>query len=123
MKVTTTLTALAIGLASMGLAQAAETAPAATNVQATVVSSAGHDPYYPNLVQQDSASRAQVVQQLQQAEADGQVTNGHDPYYPMAVAARSESRAQVVQELQQAQADGELASVGHDAYYPTRPAV
>lgn len=114
MKVTTTLTALVIGIASMGMAQAAET---------SVSSSAGHDAYYPNLVEQNNVSRADVVKQLQQAEATGMVTTGHDPYYPQMAATKSESRDQVVSELQKAQANGDLASAGHDAYYPAHPAV
>ncbi|WP_291773619.1 DUF4148 domain-containing protein [Castellaniella sp.] len=105
MKVSIALTALAIGLSSIGVAQAA-----------------GHNAYYPSLQQsQNAESRAQVVQELQQAESKGQISEGHDPYYPMVTAASTKSRAQVVSELKKA--NGHLANVGRDAYYPTRPAV
>ena len=107
MKVSITLAALALGLSSIGVAQAA-----------------GHDAYYPALQQaQNTESRAQVVEELQQAQSKGQISEGHDPYYPTGAAASTESRAQVVSELNRARTDGQLANVGHDAYYPTRPAV
>jgi hypothetical protein len=121
MKVITTLSALALGLASIGMAQAAEPAPAADNAQVQIASTAGHDPYYPNIVEQSSKSRAQVVSELNQAEANGELASAsHDAYYPLASEASTASRAQVLSELNQAQADGELASAGHDAYYPSR---
>ncbi|HEX7386116.1 MAG TPA: DUF4148 domain-containing protein [Castellaniella sp.] len=114
MKVTTTLTALVIGIASMGLAQAAEVAPAM----------GGHDAYYPAIVQGASTSRAQVLEQLKQAQTTNVVTAGHDAYYPQLASTQNKTREQVVAELQQAQANGDLASNGgHDAYYPAHPAV
>lgn len=107
MKVSITLAALALGLSSIGVAQAA-----------------GHDAYYPALQQsQNAESRAQVAQELQQAQSEGLISQGHDPYYPMNKTASTESRAQIVSELNKAQADGQLANVSHDAYYPTHSAV
>ncbi|HEX2519858.1 MAG TPA: DUF4148 domain-containing protein [Castellaniella sp.] len=108
MKVTIALAALALGLSSIGAAQAA-----------------GHDAYYPALQQsQNTESRAQVVSELKQAQSQGLLGESHDPYYPtMGMAASTESRAQVVSELNHAQAEGQLANVGHDAYYPTHSAV
>lgn len=91
MKISITLSAVVLGLASMGLAQAAETGMATTNMQAGAVSSdVGHDPYYPHIVEQGSMTHAQVMQQLQQAESNGTATSGHDdPYYPQSVIAQS----------------------------------
>lgn len=107
MKVTLTLAALALGLSSIGVAQAA-----------------GHDAYYPALqTQQNAESRAQVVQDLQQAQAEGQLNEaGHDPYYPMMThAASTLTHAQVMQSLRDH--DGVASAAGHDPYYPTEPAV
>jgi hypothetical protein len=91
MKISITLSAVALGLASMGLAQAAQTSGATANMQGDVVSSeVGHDPYYPHIVEQGGMTRGQVMQQLQQAESSGTATSGHDdPYYPQSVIAHS----------------------------------
>ncbi len=95
MNISITLTAVALGLASMGLAQAAETSGATPNMQADAVSSeVGHDPYYPHIVEQGGMTRAQVTQQLQQAERSGTAASGHDdPYYPQAVIAHTPAAA------------------------------
>lgn len=115
MKVASTLTALTLGLASIGLAQAAGTSPALLQAQA------GHDPYYPALQAQSTKTHAQVEQELHQAQARGLVTSGQDPYYPMEGASSTQTRTQVVQDLRNA--GGIVSSAGHNAYYPAEPAV
>ncbi|WP_345796165.1 DUF4148 domain-containing protein [Castellaniella sp. MT123] len=114
MKVASALTALTLGLASVGLAQAAGTSPA------QMPSQAGHDPYYPTLQTQSTETHAQIQQELHQAQAQGLVTNGHDPYYPKEGAVSTQTRSQVVHQLQQA--GGLSNNSGHNPYYPTNPA-
>jgi len=89
--VTATLAALSLGLATAGIAQAGEAAP--------------------------SLTRAQVVQQLHEAQAQGLVQIGEHAY-PVEQASHSDTtRAEVVAELRQAQARG-LVSFGEQADYP-----
>lgn len=90
-----TLAALSLGLATAGIAQAAETAP--------------------------SLTRAQVVQQLHEARAQGLVQIGEHAY-PVEQAAHSDTtRAEVVADLRQAQARG-LVSFSEQADYPASSA-
>jgi hypothetical protein len=90
-----TLAALSLGLATAGIAQAGETAP--------------------------SLTRAQVVQQLHEAQAQGLVQIGEHAY-PVEQAAHSDAtRAEVVADLRQAQARG-LVSFGEQADYPAASA-
>ncbi|CAM5220124.1 hypothetical protein CDEF62S_00573 [Castellaniella defragrans] len=99
MKVAITLATLALGLATAGLAYAEE-------------------PYYPMINAPSVATRAQVVQQLHQAENDGLANAvGHQPYYPTTVAHSSKSRTQVLSELRLSETTGELQS-GKLPYYP-----
>lgn len=69
MKVTATLAALSLGLASVGLAQAAD------------------------------LTRAEVVQQLHEAQAQGLVTIGEQGNYPVESAPSTLSRSEVVNAL------------------------
>lgn len=109
MKFAATLTAITLGLASIGMAQADS------------LSAPGHDPYYPALQVQSSQTHAQVQQELRQAQANGLVTSGQDPYYPTGSATSTQTRAQVVQDLRNA--GGIVSSAGHNAYYPAKPTV
>ncbi len=87
MKVTATLAALSLGFASIGLAQAAD------------------------------LTRAQVVEQLHAAQAQGIVTIGEHPGYPVESTPSTQSRAEVVNALRLAQAQGQVA-FGEQAHYP-----
>ena len=62
-------------------------------------------------------TRAQVVAELQQARAQGQLSNGELDYPPAIAQASTKSRAQVQQELAAAQAAGQI-QVGEDTSYP-----
>lgn len=127
MRITTTLSALVLGLAAAGLAQAAETAPELTRAQvvqqlqqaeAQGAVTAGHDPYFPMIAAQNTETRAQVEQQLRDAESRGLVTAGHDPYYPQLATQSTKSRAQVLAELHSVESKGMLPQ-GHEPYYPS----
>lgn len=87
MKVTATLAALSLGLASVGLAQAAD------------------------------LTRAEVVQQLHEAQAQGLVTIGEQGNYPVESAPSTLSRSEVVNALRLAQAQGQV-EFGEQAHYP-----
>ncbi len=119
MKVTSIVTALALGLATAGLAQAAETTvahPALSTAQESIAFS--HEAYYPQLNAQTVETRAQVEQQLKDAQAKGLVTASHDPYFPVQNVHSTQSRAEVVQALRSVP-DSMLASAGHEPYYPS----
>ena len=85
MKVTTAIAALSLGLASVGLAQAAD------------------------------LSRAQVVDQLHAAQAQGLVNYGDGQPYPMTTTASTLSRADVLNELHLAQSQGLVVAAGEVA--------
>lgn len=90
MKVTATLAALSLGLAVSGIAQAAQ--PEA------------------------SLTRAEVVQELHAAQAQGLITYVEDNQYPRTVTPSTKSRAEVVNELRLAQSQGLVASVNQNDY-------
>lgn|SRR5690606_8786729 len=85
MKATATLAALTLGLASVGLAQAAD------------------------------LTRAQVLDQLHEAQAQGLVNMGDNQPYPMDTATSTRSRADVINELRLAQAQGLVVAGGEQA--------
>jgi len=101
LKVASTLAALTLGLAATGLAHAEQL-------------------YYPmdNTVTTSTLTRAQVVEQLREAQAHGLVAAGGNAlHYPPIAAESTKSRAQVLSELRLAQAHGEIQA-GESSDYP-----
>ncbi|MBV6273794.1 DUF4148 domain-containing protein [Alcaligenaceae bacterium CGII-47] len=104
MKIVTTLAALTFGLAATGLVYADQ-------------------PYYPmnDTVATSTLTRAQVVQQLREAQTRGLLAASGDQLdYPLIATKSTKSRAQVLFELRLAQANGEIQS-GELPYYPDLP--
>lgn len=64
-------------------------------------------------------TRAQVIEELKQARADGSIAIGDADFPKTPAFVSTKTRAQVVAELKEAQARG-LVNVG-DAYYPKLP--
>ncbi|MFJ3044768.1 DUF4148 domain-containing protein [Herbaspirillum chlorophenolicum] len=64
-------------------------------------------------------TRAQVIEELKQARADGTLTVGDYDYPRLPAFVSTKTRAQVIEELKVANAQG-LVNVG-DAYYPKLP--
>ncbi|MFV0282453.1 MAG: DUF4148 domain-containing protein [Castellaniella sp.] len=123
MKVTATLAALSIGLASVGLAQAADLSRAQVVEQLQVAQSQGlvisNDlSNYPVQSTPSTLSRTEVVNALHLAQAQGQVKIGEQIHYPNIQAkGPSETRTQVLAELNTARADGSLI-IGESENYP-----
>jgi|GEM_PF-2253858 len=123
MKVTATLAALSLGLASVGLAQAADLTRAEVvqqlhEAQAQGLVTIGEQGNYPVESAPSTLSRSEVVNALRLAQAQGQVEFGEQAHYPQA---RSEgaakTRAQVLAELAAARADGSVI-IGESEHYP-----
>jgi hypothetical protein len=73
-------------------------------------------PYVDFSVFQGTKTRAEVMQELQASEANGNyVVGGHEYVAPAAGFVSSKRRAQVLAELQQAEADG-LYALAHQEY-------
>ena len=123
MKVTATLAALSLGLASVGLAQAADLSRAEVvqqlhEAQAQGVVTIGDQPGYPVESAPSTLSRSEVVNALRLAQAQGQVELGEQAHYPQVPAeGASKSRAQVLAELAAARTDGSVI-VGESEQYP-----
>lgn len=80
MKTSIVFGSLMVCLASMGMAQAAESPAVGTTIQ---IASAGHDPYYPMVSQAPSESRAEVLKELKGAQMNIDLMQpGHNAYYP-----------------------------------------
>ncbi len=103
MKIAATLTALALGLSTTGFAYADSLSNYPVDTAATATS---------------TLTRAQVQQELQQAQATGLLIIGENPAYPMlAQHDNNKARAEVLSELRHAQAAG-LVHSADQANYP-----
>lgn len=124
MKVSAILTAITLGLAGAGLAQAAQTTPTALASAPVVSETQGpeigsHQTNYPAINTPSTQTRAEVVQALRDYQARGGLVGVHDYSYPHLQAnGPAATRAQVVSELHQAESQG-LALGSHEPNYPS----
>lgn len=122
MKVTATLAALSLGLASVGLAQAADLSRAEVvqqlhAAQAQGIVTIGEQGNYPIESTPSTLSRAEVVNALRLAQAQGQVEFGEHTQYPQIQhEGASKTRAQVLTELATARTDGAVIISDNEQY-------
>ncbi|WP_368655504.1 DUF4148 domain-containing protein [Castellaniella ginsengisoli] len=123
MKVTATLAALSLGLASAGLAHAADLTRAQVveqlhAAQAQGLVTIGEQAAYPADATPSTLSRTEVVNALRLAQAQGQLAFGEQAHYPRSqTEGASKTRNQVLAELAAARADGSVI-IGESEHYP-----